>query len=439
MLAGFKRSQAFKKEIKVWVDDKIITEEQAHLLAQRYELDKDAPWYYQSNFILGGVATVLVLMGFILIISYNWDELPIWGRMLSGLVPLFFSYGMAFYFLNRLQKDAAELAMFAGSVLFGINIFLQAQIFNLSSYYPDGFLWWLIGALPAAIYLRSHLLGVVLQVIYLTWLILQLQNIQFSWLSPVFMAGFLYLLYKKPSWLAVVLHFVVIFYFLGNISTYFEPRPYDNRWFDASYRIFSLSYLSSYGLLFLLLLGKIGHDYNEKFRNRFTNLISFGIITFFFIYTFRESINAWGFMISPYIFYIVALMILIPNFNKIVPEVKFSAIIVLLILSVKLLFYISFPENAEGVRPPNALDWQIFVSVLMNILFFTFCIGSIYIGITIRNKGLFMQGIFWLLVLALARYLDLFNDYLTSAVIFILCGLAIYFVNYLWNKNYATR
>jgi len=157
MLLNFKGSQKLKKEIVEWVNENIITSKQADILYKRYELLKEAPYYLRSNFILRGVALVLAGLGLLLLISENWNQFGILIRMSIAAIPMLISYMLGFKFLYENKKDEAELAFFFGSITFGINIFLQAQIFHISAYYPNGILWWMIGVLPMAIFFKSKL------------------------------------------------------------------------------------------------------------------------------------------------------------------------------------------------------------------------------------------------------------------------------------------
>jgi hypothetical protein len=74
---------------------------------------------------------------------------------------------------------------------------------------------------------------------------------------------------------------------------------------------------------------------------------------------------------------------------------------------------------------------------LNNALFFGFCVWKIYDGIAQRHKWAFMSGVFYIIVILLTRYFSLFEDFLTSGVLFIACSILLLFINRLWNQKYA--
>jgi TRAP-type C4-dicarboxylate transport system permease small subunit len=88
------------------------------------------------------------------------------------------------------------------------------------------------------------------------------------------------------------------------------------------------------------------------------------------------------------------------------------------------------PENLSASGIASLL------SVAMNILFLIFVVWKIWYSIThLRDKMVFMSGIFYLLGWAVSRYLVLFGDYLTTSLIFVGCGVLLYMLNNIWDKS----
>ena len=71
------RSSSLREELPKWVDEGLISRESADVLAERYELSADDPWYKKTSFYISLVAAILGSMGVVLVVSENWDHLPI--------------------------------------------------------------------------------------------------------------------------------------------------------------------------------------------------------------------------------------------------------------------------------------------------------------------------------------------------------------------------
>lgn len=418
MIFNFKGSLRLKREILSWVEENLISEAQAEKLYQKYDLQKEAPWYLGSGFILKGLALLLTGMGILLIISENWQRFNIPTRMAFGLVPLFAAYGWGFKFLYAKKKDAAELAFFFAGIMFGVNIFLQAQIFHISAYYPNGLLWWIIGTLPAAIYFRSSLHHLLVQSLYFIWMTRQLEYSQFSPWAPLLFAGMLYLLYLKPNkliLLAAILNSYLLIYNLNDFLTH-----------DA-FKAFWLIFVAA-ALLILLLLQLLRSAYDEKFLERIYRAGNLAILFIFYLHTFEEVARSYAGNQPSFVgFGLLAVLTVFwikleksPEFMGLLP-----AAVILLALHLSGIFY-------SGDKEPFGAA----AIIGTNLLFFGYALWHISYGIRRQAKRFFMTGVLMIVVLAISRYLDLFENYILTAVIFILSGLFVYFINQYWDRRY---
>jgi hypothetical protein len=77
------------------------------------------------------------------------------------------------------------------------------------------------------------------------------------------------------------------------------------------------------------------------------------------------------------------------------------------------------------------------VGYLANFLFLVIGIILIYIGIRKIKKTLFLGGIISVMLLAIARFIDYFENYLVASILFMLCGLAILALNRYWSQRFA--
>ena len=76
-------------------------------------------------------------------------------------------------------------------------------------------------------------------------------------------------------------------------------------------------------------------------------------------------------------------------------------------------------------------------TVMTNLTIFGFALALIWTGIRDKVKTNFMVGLGLVVLHALVRFNDYFDDYLIGALIFILAGIGLVIANLYWNKRYA--
>ncbi|MGB0840197.1 MAG: DUF2157 domain-containing protein [Chitinophagales bacterium] len=431
MLPDFIGSQWLRGEIEEWLKEDLITDEQANRLAQKYDLNKEAPWFLRSSFILKGVALLFTAMGLFLFISQNWHYLGIWQRMMITLLPLLISGGMAIKYAFDKEDSATELALFFSSLALGANIYMQAQIFHIDAYFPDGILWWILGSLPVMLYFRSNLLGFALQGLFMMWLSLQMDFNQFSFWGILIFAAFAYTVYRKPNWVMLFGLMVIGAMLVFNI---FQNTIGWERFFRSEGQFFL--FLASYALLVLTCLSFVEHQYPKRIIQRFQTIGLWGIIFLFFGYTFNEFIEemvSLGNSLNNYIIFGAALGIGVLNHRKISIDIWIGFAIVAILMVWNILGF----ENVSDYKYEVSGDTQLIIKLVMNALFFAFSVWRIFYGIRHRIKSAFMSGIFFLLLLALSRYIDYFDNYVFTSLAFILSGIGIYLLNNFWNKRFG--
>ncbi len=445
MWQQLKGSSRFGQELETWVTEGLITTDQAATLSRRYELDQEPAWYKQSGNLLKATALLISAMGFFLLIGANWDHLPRAVRVLTGLLPLVAAYGFAIRCMWDDDQQKAELAMIFGTLAFGANIALQAQIFHISAYFPDGILWWIIGAMPVIWFFRSAFLHVVFQALFIGWLGIQNTYYQFSWWSPLLMAGFAYLLYIKPNAFGLLLMLGSFYMFIVNGIIAAEQAHL------ATEYVWSLlpAFWLVYGLLFLVLFGYVHHQYSERVNRWLPWLMQVGLASLFYSQTFfdlvREIFNqsaVGGIPISLWVMAVIAVGLYLNRPKTATMNLNFGIMFFLLLPALLVLTLDTALATAQntGLISPGIFYQQTremakVYEWVANVLFIAFAVWKVWYGTHTRQKDIFMTGIFWLVVWVLGRYMVLVGDYLTTGLIFIGFGIGLYFVNKLWDSR----
>jgi uncharacterized membrane protein len=112
-----------------------------------------------SPFGAAGVLAILgaVLFGFAAMsfVAANWNEMSKLARLALLLSALWLSYGGAAWLFARNLAGFANAAVLAGIAVYGGSIMLIAQMYHMDGNPPDAVLFWALGALLAAVLLRS--------------------------------------------------------------------------------------------------------------------------------------------------------------------------------------------------------------------------------------------------------------------------------------------
>jgi uncharacterized membrane protein len=203
-------------EARSWVDERIVSEEQAGRILERYGARlPDGSERSVGYTVLLSLAALFAGLSILVFVSANWDEIPR-GLRMGTLVAL----TLAFHALGLRQQRAANPKIAAiwfllGCFSYGTSIFLIAQIYHLGEHYPDGIWWWAVGTLPFAILTRSRAITWLMAVVALIWLATETAETFFPISWPLFAAAiFWFCLYQKESLLLFLVNLVATSFWL---------------------------------------------------------------------------------------------------------------------------------------------------------------------------------------------------------------------------------
>ncbi len=171
------KNQKFRRalgtELQVWRREGLVDEGLASSLTERYRLDKlraEAHGTLMNTIFLLGAA--LIGCGVVAFVAAHWACVPVWAKV-AMLTAAMRAAHLGGYWLWRLRRPAREYLGHAltvlGTLIFGANIALFAQIFHISEEFYSGFMWWAVGAALAAYALRSVPNAVVAVVASFGW------------------------------------------------------------------------------------------------------------------------------------------------------------------------------------------------------------------------------------------------------------------------------
>lgn len=156
-------------EIDRWQAEGIVTPEQADRLRQRYAEPAGAvPW---GLLVFATAGAIVIGLGVILLFAYNWAEIPKLGKLALVFAAIIGTHTGSIRLLARegWQPKLGEALAALGTMLYGAGIWLVAQIYNIDEHYPNGFLFWALGALAMAWAIRSTANGLLAVVLVFIW------------------------------------------------------------------------------------------------------------------------------------------------------------------------------------------------------------------------------------------------------------------------------
>lgn len=159
------------KALPEWEAAGLLQPGQAHKILNFYQSAETAAANTSSRIVnaLMSTAALLVLAGVLLLISFNWQQLPTAAKLTIIFGVILATYVCAFSTRRRGQVTVANTLFFLGAAFYGCGIMLISQIFHMSGHAPDAVWWWALGTLPLAVALESTLLHALLAALLAIW------------------------------------------------------------------------------------------------------------------------------------------------------------------------------------------------------------------------------------------------------------------------------
>ena len=408
-------------EISTWVDQQLISAEQARSICKLYGVEFDE---------LGRRSTayrILVILGFLFVglalitlIGANWETIPRGVRMAGLLALTAGTHGLATWHYGSARTSLAVGLFMLGNLFYGASIILIAQIYHLGEHIPDGVFWWALGSLPFAVLLHSAVLMLFTGLLALLWYYLEFST---GFLTPVFLltafplfiAAELYVLTKSRTNTPLFLIFVI------SLGLWFEILL-SMIWMDSRGRLeFFAEHVFVSVALFILAYsvsrwlhlreGAKEKDYGAVLSLWTLRFALLGLLALSFEYPWTQLIEAeWNNQLSMW-FVVTGLAATALWIGW--KTAKLPVVLSLTILS---------GCTMIAVIVADVEVHAVYLQVLANIALITAGIGLIVRGTVGGVSHYFFLGVAVILLTAFVRYVDLIGDYVNSAILFM--GLA---------------
>ena len=190
-------------ELAQWTKDGIITDDQQQRILDKYgrhgATSADSTYQTdarQTSIVVRIVAPLGALMigaGVIMLLAHNWKSMAVWLKLALAGSAMVAAYGEGYWlaFERRTHAAVGRALILLGILLFGANIWLAAQVFNISADSSGGVLLWAISALLVAHVLQDRPVAYLSMALLTLWTVLDhAQRVDpRSYLFPMIMAG----------------------------------------------------------------------------------------------------------------------------------------------------------------------------------------------------------------------------------------------------------
>lgn len=238
--------------LPIWQEKGLVTAENSALILKLEHQDKRKT---SSIGFLSYLGVFVLGIGILLFFAANWDNMSKITKLIILFSGMWGAYAFGGWLIARNPHHAIGKALILlGTILFGANIMLIAQIYHIDSHYPDGVLIWSLGTLLVALLMRIPIIAAFGLCLAILWSGLE----SFSFLKIphgeflVLWAGFMGLCLKE-GWQKTQ-HLAGIA--LGIWLLIFIPATLSNRE--------NIYFLLPYFIIFLLLLPGISAIFSYK-------------------------------------------------------------------------------------------------------------------------------------------------------------------------------
>ena len=420
-----------RREIDSWVTESIITKEQSKKLYQKYKLSDKPTSHKEATFILKALSIFLVGLAFFLVIKENWSNLSVLTKSLTGLLPLISILIFAVQaVVHKHDKKKTELLFFFTHLLIGVNIFLQTEIFEIFLSPSVKILAWSTVIFIITVYFKDSLNLLLLLLVLTIFHTEELQTSFVYWFSiPIFGAsGYLiYLNMNRLNFLVGVLNL-----FLFGISIHLMIHGNNSLTTNVSF-----FQLSSTSLLILSALPWLNEKLTVSFLQKIKYIFYFFSLMLFCSFFIRSEEYNVIFEHPPTLTNIVYFCLglvayFMTNRN------------LFLTITTSLLSYIFFLNIAgyylhdtSNIALKDMMNFSFFVT--SNIIFFIFCLVSVYHGLHNKAKEVFLTGVVMILMLIFTHYVNHADEIVITALIFLMLAGVIYYLNNVWNKKMMVK
>ncbi|NCO34454.1 MAG: hypothetical protein AUJ92_17490 [Armatimonadetes bacterium CG2_30_59_28] len=364
------------REVSQWRLDHLISDSQATAILDRYGVDGREIVRSRMAVLLAFLGASLLGLGVILFFAANWETMPRWSKLALVVFSVVASYQTGFHLRYRrpdFHKTGSAL-LYLGAFLYGAAIFLIAQGYHVNADEPLLLALWAAGVLPMA-YLLGSLPMVALGVTCL--------GVAFHW-ELAYWAAFDGSVLHHCSGMLV---FGVLLYAVSLLHGLSEDGASHRRLYGI------LGLVSVLATMLVLSFAEVHHWRGDGHSLR--QLPD------------RVVIGFWVLLGGTVCTTVTALLLQRASTSA----VRAEAVMLIGSLVMAILLFCGRTGNGNGT------------AIAFNLMLLCFTLGTIWVGVAVRESGWVNLGLSVFALHAIARYCDWFWDMLPQSLFFMSAGV----------------
>ncbi|WP_269617586.1 DUF2157 domain-containing protein [Zhongshania sp. BJYM1] len=422
-----------RAEIAQWLREGIINDQQAKALYARYPAfvayrpKGDGAW---GRVIFALLGAGVFGLGVVLLFAYNWDGMHRYAKLAVIGLGILGAHGSALLMAKNDKSNprVLESLHMLGTMLFGAGIWLVAQIYHFDAHYPDGFLLWCLAALSLAWALPSVAHGVLAALLLLLWS--GLETFEFGRHLPL--ANWILLFGLLPlAWLQRSISFLFILLIAIPLSYSFTVFGIGDKYLFTVGLLVVSSYFAAARLASVAAFSSSASVFTVGGAMLWLPLLYIGTFTGIPVFTGMSKLAGFGLLhlILPALVTVAAWLLVLarPATRPTSLEQWFEAGLVLLVLILAVLPAL-FGGDVSGLS-----------RVVFNLAFLSYGLLYVYRGTESLKGKVLSLGCTLLVLLAAARFNDLFQSLLARSSIFLLLGLLLFVIGIRYSKQNTRR
>ncbi len=424
-----------KEELPLLSREGLITEEQALRLGQRYRLDElgaEATNHLLSVIYI--VGTLLIGVGIISFVAAHWEAIPRGVKVVLLFAAMAAAHGAGFWLwqVRGTHPKLGHALVLLGTLIFGANIGLLAQIFHIRGNPYDAFLAWSVGALVMAYAVGcvpNGLVALVTAAVFYFGMTMDYQSQTPLWFPMAATLAFVPLLILLRSrWILWGLLILLAFALpIGIAETLEEPDT-----FPASFGLMgfvfigaamasrlreSTAFIEAPARIVAVASSAVGL-YFAAFHGMAEDLVKDNAFHFFSLPMLDWIVV--GFLAPAGLLLVVWAAAQRPSSAEIMlPACIAAAGVILILLPVWIDFFT--------------------LTLLANLAYLALCAALFHRSFREESRGAFWSAAVLLLLLIVSRTLEYETELLLKAVIFVACGVAFIVAGVLFERFLKTR
>lgn len=428
--------QRVKKELPLWVKNGWVLKEHQQAILESLILSDEQQPTGIIPFTVIWIGVLLLGAGIVTFFVSNWAHMqPIMKlQLLLGSLGILYLLAAVFFFIASLRSPLTpfkntmgQTLLALGGIVFGANIFLIADLYNIQLHYPTGVLIWALMALFTACLMHTQIMLIISILLTMLWSAMEMFDFQHSihWSFLSVWILFLFPIVQEQWVFSLKVALIALFtWSLGIMALYVG---------DVFFiQIYFLSCLS------LFLFGEVlkTYSFTALFSNTIQRFSCFFASLSLFALTFPTNITKERGL-----------------FFDIVPTFGYPETLSAILLVVGMMSWIAW--RSKIIFNTTSFIWGqgwLFLALLMilfnthlgssvelykgliatayNVLFFTGIGWVIYVGYRECDRVLLNLGFLYLAIGLLSRYFDSFWVYPNRTVFFMVGGVLLTFGSY---------